>query len=49
MLGTVPLGPDEPALFTDALERIIRRLGEPTPTRPRGLSVRQAGQPSQTS
>lgn len=52
-LGTVPLGPDEPELFTDAMERIIRHLGEPPSTRPiprpgtgqNGLSIRQGGQP----
>jgi hypothetical protein len=25
--GTVPLGPDEPELFTDAMERILDHLG----------------------
>lgn len=25
-LGTVPLGPDEPELFTDAMRRILRHL-----------------------
>jgi hypothetical protein len=25
-LGTVPLGPDEPELFTDAMERILDHL-----------------------
>lgn len=26
-LGTVPLGPDEPELFTNAMERILDHLG----------------------
>jgi len=50
-LGTVPLGPDEPELFAEALERIIRHLGDSSSTRPRGLaglSVRQARQPGQS-
>ena len=34
-LGALPLGPDEPELFTDAMERIIRHLGdEPGPRLP---------------
>jgi hypothetical protein len=46
-LGTVPLGPDEPQLFTEAMERIIRHLGEAKGS-PRGngmigLPIRQAG------
>jgi hypothetical protein len=46
-LGTVPLGPDEPQLFTEAMERIIRHLGEPKAS-PRGngaigLPIRQVG------
>jgi hypothetical protein len=27
-LGTLPLGPDEPTLFTDALRRILRHLDD---------------------
>lgn len=27
-MGTVPLGPDEPELFADAMARIIRHLGD---------------------
>jgi hypothetical protein len=26
-LGTVPLGPDEPELFTNAMQRILETLG----------------------
>lgn len=48
-LGTIPLGPDEPELFADAMARIIRRLGDrKTPRRNNpvvGLPVRQAGYP----
>jgi len=44
-LGTIPLGPDEPQLFAEAMERIIRRLGEPGASRhtnvATGLPVRQ--------
>jgi hypothetical protein len=38
-LGTVPLGPDEPELFSDAMERILRYLEtERPPSRPAAAS-----------
>jgi hypothetical protein len=44
-LGTVPLGPDEPELFADAMERIIRHLGsQPTGRRATSLPGRQGSQ-----
>jgi hypothetical protein len=46
-MGTVPLGPDEPELFTDAMERILRHLGEkPSGCRAAGLPGRQVSHPS---
>lgn len=47
-LGTIPLGPDEPELFVDAMARIIRHLGPEGPRRNNpgtGLPVRQVGHP----
>lgn len=44
-LGTVPLGPDEPELFADAMERIILHLGSPSHgRRAKPLPGRQPGQ-----
>lgn len=44
-LGTVPLGPDEPELFTDAMERILHHLGSQQNGRRSGsLPSRQFGQ-----
>jgi hypothetical protein len=38
-LGTVPLGPDEPELFSDAMERILRHLADQElPDRPAAAS-----------
>jgi hypothetical protein len=42
--GTVPLGPDEPELFADAMQRILRHLGDTPPgRRTPGLPGRQPG------
>jgi hypothetical protein len=32
-LSAVPLGPDEPELFADAMERILKHLGSDPPSR----------------
>jgi hypothetical protein len=43
MLGTVPLGPDEPELFTDAMERILRYLTDGPSSLTPALPGQQAG------
>jgi hypothetical protein len=47
-LGTIPLGPDEPELFADAMVRIIRHLEDrkaPRRNPATTMPVRQAGHP----
>jgi hypothetical protein len=44
-LGTIPLGPDEPELFADAMARIIRHLGD-RKTPPRSEPVLLPAHPS---